>query len=109
MPTTRRKLKFSVGDRVADRETGLLGTIVHLYEDREIRDEIVVVQFDVGDVPALASALAPNCVTGHTSLRESAGAMLTTPALRFSASASFHPFDGIRQHCRPRPKATVNR
>jgi hypothetical protein len=44
------KPKFQVGDRVADREEpALLGTVVHLYEDAELRDEVVVVKFDVGD------------------------------------------------------------
>jgi hypothetical protein len=46
---TKRK-PFQVGDRVADREEpALLGTVVHLYEDAEIRDEVIVVKFDVGD------------------------------------------------------------
>ena len=45
------KPKFSVGDRVVDRETGAEGTVVYLYEDRRLVGEIIAVKFDVGDIP----------------------------------------------------------
>jgi hypothetical protein len=46
-----RKLKFSLGDRVADRETGVAGTVVYIYEDPKLAGEIIAVKFDLGDVP----------------------------------------------------------
>ena len=41
--------KFSVGDRVRDSETNLPGTVVYLYEDPGLKDEILAVKFDVGN------------------------------------------------------------
>jgi hypothetical protein len=38
-------------DRVEDTETGFPGTVRFLYESPELRDEIIVVRFDVGDDP----------------------------------------------------------
>jgi hypothetical protein len=46
-----RKPKFEVGDLVEDTETGQHGTIVHVYDDPEIRDDIIAVQFEGDDVP----------------------------------------------------------
>jgi hypothetical protein len=43
--------KFSVGDRVVDRETGQAGTIVYLYEDPRLAGEIIAVKFDTDNVP----------------------------------------------------------
>src|SRR5262245_52113557 len=37
--TAMRKLKFRVGDRVLDRETGRAGTVVHVYKESEILDQ----------------------------------------------------------------------
>jgi hypothetical protein len=45
------KPKFSVGDRVIDRETGVEGVVVYCYEDPRLAGEIIAVKFDVGDVP----------------------------------------------------------
>jgi hypothetical protein len=45
------KQKFVVGSRVQDRETGETGTVVHVYDDPLIRDEVVAVRFDGSDVP----------------------------------------------------------
>ena len=43
--------KFAVGDRVEDRDSKRVGTIVHVYKDREIRDELVAVRFDDNSTP----------------------------------------------------------
>jgi hypothetical protein len=43
--------KFAVGDRVEDRDSKRVGTIVHVYKDREIRDELVAVRFDDNPTP----------------------------------------------------------
>jgi hypothetical protein len=47
----RRKPCYRVGDRVEDTETGFPGTVRFLYESAELKDEIIVVRFDVGDDP----------------------------------------------------------
>ena len=36
---------FRMGDRVEDRESHETGTIVHVYRDPALRDEIIVVRF----------------------------------------------------------------
>jgi hypothetical protein len=46
-----RKLKFRVGDRVLDRETGRAGTVVHVYKESEIRHQLVAVRFNGKLVP----------------------------------------------------------
>jgi hypothetical protein len=45
------KPKFSVDDRVVDRETGQAGTIVYLYEDPRLAGEIIAVKFDTDNIP----------------------------------------------------------
>jgi len=45
------KLKFRVGDRVLDRGTGRAGTVVHVYKEPEIRDQLVAVRFNGKLVP----------------------------------------------------------
>jgi hypothetical protein len=46
--STRRKPKFSVGDRIIDRETGTGGRVIHVFSDATLAD-VVAVRFDVGD------------------------------------------------------------
>jgi hypothetical protein len=46
-----RKPQFRAGDLVEDTETGQHGTIVHVYDDPEIRDDIIAVQFEGDGVP----------------------------------------------------------
>ena len=43
--------KLTVGCRVKDIETDVVGTIVHLYKDPKLADEIVAVKFDDCDDP----------------------------------------------------------
>jgi hypothetical protein len=52
--STPSKPKFSVGDRVQDEETGVLGTVVYVYDDPRLSGEVVAVKFDVGDHTAMA-------------------------------------------------------
>jgi len=40
-----------LGTRVKDRETSKTGSVVHIYDDPKIRDEIVAVLFDDESVP----------------------------------------------------------
>jgi hypothetical protein len=44
--STPNKLKFQVRDRVQDRETGVLGTVVYVYDDPRLSGEVVAVKFD---------------------------------------------------------------
>ena len=44
-------MKLSLGCRVRDTETDVAGTVVHLYKDPKLADEIVVVKFDDCDRP----------------------------------------------------------
>jgi hypothetical protein len=43
--------KFTVGDRIVDRETGAAGVVVYLYEDHRLAGEIIAVKFDTDNVP----------------------------------------------------------
>jgi hypothetical protein len=43
--------KFSIGDRVQDPDSRRIGTVVHVYREEEIRNELVAVRFDDHDVP----------------------------------------------------------
>ena len=45
------KQKFAIGDRVADIDSHRGGTVVHLYGEKDIRDELIAVRFDDSDVP----------------------------------------------------------
>ena len=41
---------YHIGDRVEDRESHRPGTVVHLYTDRQIADELIAVRFDDNEV-----------------------------------------------------------
>jgi hypothetical protein len=45
----KRRRRYPVGTAIVDCETGIAGRVVHLYEDPELRDEVVVVKFDLAD------------------------------------------------------------
>lgn len=45
--------KFLIGDRVADKESGEQGTVVHVYRDPALRDEVIVVRFGSSDALAV--------------------------------------------------------
>jgi len=45
--------KFRIGDRVEDRESAKPGSVVHVYPEIDLRDDVVVVLFD-DSVDALA-------------------------------------------------------
>src|SRR5215831_2106066 len=50
------KLKFRVGDRVLDRGTSPAGTVVHVYKEPEIREQLVAVRFNGKLVPVAVHA-----------------------------------------------------
>jgi hypothetical protein len=52
--TKTRKLHFPVGTMVRDKKTGETGEVVYLYEDKNLRHEIVAVRFDGLDDAVLA-------------------------------------------------------
>jgi hypothetical protein len=45
------KQRFKIGDRVEDPDSHRAGSIVHIYHEPEIRDELVAVRFDDHDTP----------------------------------------------------------
>jgi hypothetical protein len=45
------KQRFKIGDRVEDPDSHRAGSVIHVYCEPELRNELVAVRFDDNDAP----------------------------------------------------------